>query len=311
MTGRTASTHTDQPLQSETCPECGGRIEHTSHRGEMTCSECGLVVESDAIDRGPEWRAFDAHERAEKSRVGAPTTETLHDKGLSTQIDWRDADANGTPLSAEKRRQMQRLRTWNKRCHTRNYTERHLRQAFGEIDRIACALGLPQSVRETASVIYRRVYAEGLLAGRSIEEVAPAAVYAAARQEQIPRTLDTMATVAQVNRTQIGRAYRAVTTELELGIEPADPRNYLPRFVSELDCSEDVHRQAYDLLSDVIGTPTTNGRCPAGLAAGALYTAATQMGDSPSPFTQQEIGDVANVTAKTVRDQYKELLDND
>lgn len=266
MTGRTASTHTDRSLQSETCPECGGRIKHTSHRGERTCSECGLVVESDEIDRGPEWRAFDVQER---------------------------------------------LRTWNKRCHTRNYTERHLRQAFGEIDRIACSLGLPQSVRETASVIYRRVYAEGLVSGRSIEEVAPAAVYAAARQEQIPRTLDTMATVAQVNRTQIGRAYRVVTTELELVIEPADPRNYLPRFASDLDCSEDVHRRAYDLLSDVIGTPTTNGRCPAGLAAGALYTAATQIGDSSSPFTQQEIGDVANVTAKTVRAQYKEFFNND
>ncbi len=36
--------------------------------GETVCEDCGLVVESDEIDRGPEWRAFDA---ARKTRSPA------------------------------------------------------------------------------------------------------------------------------------------------------------------------------------------------------------------------------------------------
>lgn len=299
---------TDRQLDG--CPECNGRIEHDPKRGEMTCSECGMVLSEAAVDHGPEWRTFDAQDQAEKSRVGAPTTQTSHDKGLSTTIGWRDKDAFGNSLSATKRKRMKRLRTWDERYRTRDCTERNLKQAFGEINRMACALGLPQSVRETACVLYRRAHAEGLLGGRSIEGVATAAVYAGARQENIPRTLDEMAAVAQVSRTRIGRAYRAVTSELDLTIEPSDPRDYLPRFASELDCSETVHRRARELLSDAIGTPLTNGRCPAGLAAGALYAAAT-IDASYRSVTQQEISEVADVTAKTVREHYKDLLDDD
>ncbi len=81
---------------------------------------------------------------------------------------------------------MQRLRKWNERFRTRDSKERNLKQALGEIDRMASALGLPTNVRETASVIYRRALDEDLLPGRSIEGVSTACVYAAARQAGVP-----------------------------------------------------------------------------------------------------------------------------
>ncbi|PSP69899.1 transcription initiation factor IIB 2, partial [Halobacteriales archaeon QH_9_66_26] len=52
------------------CPECGGRLVSDTEHGETVCTDCGLVVETDEIDRGPEWRAFDSAERDQKSRVG-------------------------------------------------------------------------------------------------------------------------------------------------------------------------------------------------------------------------------------------------
>jgi transcription initiation factor TFIIB len=39
------------------CPECDSTVERTG--AEAVCSQCGLVVGEDAIDRGPEWRSFD------------------------------------------------------------------------------------------------------------------------------------------------------------------------------------------------------------------------------------------------------------
>jgi transcription initiation factor TFIIB len=104
----------------ETCPECEGTVVTDEEHGERVCSDCGLVVETDSIDRGPEWRAFDSAERDNKSRVGAPTTTMMHDKGLSTNIGWQDKDAYGKTLSSRQRRQMQRLRTWNERFRTRD-----------------------------------------------------------------------------------------------------------------------------------------------------------------------------------------------
>ena len=112
----------------------------------------------------------------------------MHDKGLSTNIGWQDKDAYGKSLSPRQREKMQRLRRWNERFRTRNSKERNLKQALGEIDRMASALGLPENVREMASVIYRRALNDDLLPGRSIEGVATAALYASARQTGTPRS---------------------------------------------------------------------------------------------------------------------------
>ena len=92
--------------ESLVCPECNGSLVNDAEHGETVCQDCGLVVEADEIDRGPEWRAFDAAEKDEKSRVGAPTTNMMHDKGLSTNIDWRDQDAYGRSLGARQRQKM-------------------------------------------------------------------------------------------------------------------------------------------------------------------------------------------------------------
>ncbi|MUV89901.1 transcription initiation factor IIB 2, partial [Halapricum sp. CBA1109] len=54
--------------ESERCPECRGALVTDAEHGETVCENCGLVVEEDGIDHGPEWRAFDA---AEKDRSPA------------------------------------------------------------------------------------------------------------------------------------------------------------------------------------------------------------------------------------------------
>lgn len=290
----------------QACPHCESAVVTDPQRGEAVCTECGTVVEEEAVDHGPEWTAYSSQEYTDAARTGGPTSLALHDKGLSTHISGNDRDAAGRQLSARKRSQMRRLRTWNERCRTRDATERNLKQAFSEINRMASALGLPQSVRETASVIYRRAVDEELLIGRSIEAVATAALYAAARQEDIPRTLDEVTTVARVERNRIARAYRMIAAELELAIEPADPTAFLPRFVSGLDCSQAVHRQAHDLLEAVAGTTYTSGKNPAGLAAAALYASACLTGER---ITQREISNVADITSMTIRTHYRELIE--
>ncbi|MFB6196956.1 MAG: transcription initiation factor IIB family protein, partial [Halobacteriaceae archaeon] len=159
---RLTTEETDSAKATETCPECEGLLVVDDEHGETICADCGLVVDEDSIDRGPEWRAFDSAEKDQKSRVGAPTTNTMHDKGLSTNIDWRDQDAYGNSLGSRQRQKMQRLRKWNERFRTRDAKERNLKQALGEVDRMASALGLPDNVREMASVIYRRALDEDL-----------------------------------------------------------------------------------------------------------------------------------------------------
>jgi transcription initiation factor TFIIB len=288
------------------CPECGGKLTADSEHGETVCRDCGLVVEEDEIDRGPEWRAFDSAEKDEKSRVGAPTTNMMHDKGLSTNIDWRDQDAYGNSLGSRQRQKMQRLRKWNERFRTRDSKERNLKQALGEIDRMASALGLPDNVRETASVIYRRALDENLLPGRSIEGVSTASVYAAARQAGVPRSLDEVAGVSRVEKSEIARTYRYVVRELGLEVQPADPESYVPRFASELGLSEEAENRARQLLKNAKEQGVHSGKSPVGLAAAAVYAASLLTNEKT---TQAAVSEVADISEVTIRNRYHELLE--
>ena len=64
------------------CPECGSeKLINDHERGEIVCGACGLVIDDSIMDMGPEWRAFDHEQRDKRTRVGAPITYTIHDKG--------------------------------------------------------------------------------------------------------------------------------------------------------------------------------------------------------------------------------------
>lgn len=294
------------PATQSSCPECEGQIKKDRKHGEQACIECGTIISEEAIDRGPEWCAFSAHENDQKSRVGAPRNRLLHDKGLSTTIGREHTDANGNALSTKKRTQLKRLRTWNHRCQVSDSEDRNLKQALAEINRMASALGLPQSARETASVIYRRALEDGLIRGRSIEGIATATVYAATRQEGMPRTLDEVTAVARVDYDRIARAYRAIATELGLEMKPIDPTAYLPRFASELDCSTETQRVAHNILKTVTDTAYTAGKNPVGLAAAALYASSCLTGER---ITQEEVSEVSDISCMTIRTNYRELRD--
>ncbi|WP_394348185.1 transcription initiation factor IIB [Salinadaptatus halalkaliphilus] len=295
---------TDRVSRTESCPECDGRIR--TRDDQAYCVECGLVVDDERIDHGPEWRAFDAAERDEKSRVGAPTTVMLHDRGLSTTIDWRDKDGYGAALSDERRQQFQRLRRWDERFRTTDASDRNLQHALGEIERMGAALGIPEPTCETASVIYRRALEDELLPGRSIEGMATAALHAALRQAGVPRSIDELAAVSRIDYLEATRSYRYLVRELELPMAPPDPLEYLPRYGSKLDISTETRRRAHELLEAAIEEGLHSGKHPVGLAAAAIY-AASRLTDEE--LTQGTVSTAADISKVTIRNRYQELLE--
>jgi transcription initiation factor TFIIB len=291
----------------EVCPECGStHLANDDERAEIVCTECGLVIDEKIIDGGPEWRAFDYEQRMKRSRVGAPMTYTIHDKGLSTVIDWRNKDSYGKDIGPKKRAEIYRLRKWQQRIRVSNATEKNLAFALTELDRVASRLNLPKNVRETAAVLYRKAVEKGLIRGRSIEGVAAAALYAACRQCKVPRTLDEIADSAKLNRKEIGRTYRFVSRELSITLRPTTPLNYVPRFSSELDLSGEVQSKAIEILKKAMDNELTSGRGPTGVAAAAIYIASVLLGERR---TQREVADIAGVTEVTIRNRYKELAE--
>jgi transcription initiation factor TFIIB len=287
------------------CPECGsGHLSKDYSRAELVCGNCGLVVDEAFIDQGPEWRAFDSDQREKRARTGSPMTYTLHDKGLSTVIGWTNRDAYGKSIPVRNRAQLYRLRKWQRRIRISDATERNLAIALSGLDRLTSSLGLPRSVRETASMIYRKAAMKNLIRGRSIEGVTAASLYAACRQCHVPRTLDEISKVAHMPKKEVGRNYRFISRELELKLMPTSPKDYISRFCSELKLDNTVQTKTLDLLEHASNQELTSGRGPTGLAAACLYIASVLCCERR---TQREVAEVAGVTEVTIRNRYKEL----
>ena len=296
-----------QPRMIRKCPECGSnRLMRDYECAEIVCMGCGFVVAAKLADQGPEWRAFDDEQRTKRARAGAPLTFTIHDKGLSTMIDWHDRDVYGKRLAPGQKAQIYRLRKWQRRIRVSDATERNLAFALSEISKIANNLNLPKNILETASVIYRKAVKERLIRGRSIQGVTAAAIYVACRQCGVARTLDEIAQASTVNKKEIGRSYRFLIKELDYFIPPLKPSQYITKFSNQLTMQGKVEEIAHKILATAKELKLTSGRGPTGIAAAASYIASVLTGERK---TQREIAEIAQVTEVTIRNRYKELVE--
>lgn len=291
--------------KKQKCPEChSSDLQYDYERAEISCKKCGLVIQEQIIDQGPEWRAFDNEQRNARTRVGAPTTNTIHDKGLSTMIDWRNKDIYGNNIPVKNRAQWYRLRKWQRRIRISGATERNLAFALSEMDRVSSKLGLPRSIREDASVVYRDAVKNKLIRGRSIEGVVGASIYIACRRCNLPRTLDEISEISRVTKKEIGRDYRLLAKKLNIKLQPLSAVDYIPRFASELGLSGRVESRAIEIITLARNMGLTSGKGPSGLAAAALYIASVLLDERK---TQKHVAETANVTEVTIRNRYKEL----
>jgi transcription initiation factor TFIIB len=276
------------------CPECEGRL--TADGDETVCESCGLIVSTDRLDRGPEWRSFEDDDR-NPARCGAPLTRSRHDRGLSTEI---GRSARG------KSRKWSRLRRQHRRTQIRSKRERNQVYGFTEIRRLMGALSLPDRIRDQACSLFESAQEADLLRGRSIEGFASAAVYAACRVAGVSRTISEVVDAAKATADEHRAAYDALNRELGLPVAAAAPAEFVARFTSELDLGQAVRRRARYLAEEAVESGHANGRNPSGVAAGAVYLAAREQ---DAGITQAAAADVADVTAVTVRTTYQALQD--
>ena len=289
------------------CPECeSSRLMRDYECAEIVCMGCGFVVAAKLTDQGPEWRAFNDEQRAKRARAGAPLTFTIHDKGLSTMIDWHDRDVYGKRIAPSQKAQIYRLRKWQRRIRVSDATERNLAFALSEISKISNNLNLPKNILETASVIYRKAVKKRLIRGRSIQGVTAAAIYVACRQCGLARTLDEISQASAVNKKEVGRSYRFLLKQLNYFIPPVKTSQYISKFSNQLTLQGTAEEIAHSILVTAKELKLTSGRGPAGIAAAASYIASVLTGERK---TQREIAEIAQVTEVTIRNRYKELVE--
>ncbi|XP_073015945.1 transcription initiation factor IIB isoform X1 [Primulina eburnea] len=283
------------------CPDCKRATEvvfdHSA--GDTVCSECGLVLEAHSIDETFEWRTF-ANESGDNDpvRVGGPTNPLLTDGGLSTVISKPNGSA-GEYLSSSVSR-------WQNRGSN---PDRSLIQAFKTIAIMADRLGLVATIKDRANEIYKKVEDQKPLRGRNQDAILAACLYIACRQEDKPRTVKEICSVANgATKKEIGRAKEFIVKQLEVEMGQSmemgtiHAGDFLRRFCSHLGMTNQAVKAAQEAVQK--SEELDVRRSPISIAAAVIYII-TQLSDDKKLL--KDISLATGVAEGTIRNSYKDL----
>lgn len=283
------------------CSDCKKHTEvvfdHSA--GDTVCSECGLVLESHSIDETSEWRTF-ANESNDNDpvRVGGPTNPLLSDGGLSTVIS-KPNGTTGDYLSSS-------LGRWQNRGSN---PDRGLILAFKTIATMADRLGLVSTIKDRASEIYKKVEDQKSSRGRNQDAILAACLYIACRQEDKPRTVKEICSVANgATKKEIGRAKEYIMKQLEVEMGQAvdigtiHAGDFLRRFCSNLGMNNQAMKAAQEAVQK--SEEIDIRRSPISIAAAVIYII-TQLSEEKKPL--RDISLATGVAEGTIRNAYKDL----
>ena len=247
-------------------------------RGEIICSPCGQVLHEGLVlyDSKP---VHTAEEFMTQSQRGPNSSLTMYDKGLNTNISTKNVDYSGKRMPTKTVNKFKSMRLWDNRSKSRSSGGRSLVSALILLDGLKQKLNLSNTIAEHVAFIYRKASLLHLTRGRSISELMGASVYAACREQGIPRSLDEIANALNIPKKNLARSYRVLVDRLEIKPELANPLDCLSKFCSLLKVNEKVKRHAFRILQQANSKRIVSGSKPAVVCATALYLACIANGE--------------------------------
>ncbi len=266
-------------------------------RGEVVCVETGEVLEDHMVDYGPEWRVFSHDDLISKKRVGAPLTSKVHDDGMHSIVDRR------TPIG----RKLSRINR-GIRISSRN---RRLVKALKTMNSVIGSLNLPNAneLREEAGRLIKKLYSKGLIKKKNLRAMVAAAILIATKNLDTPVSKSDIARRCMVTLQELWRAEMKIRrdTDVAVKVKPMDPRQYVELMANSLGLSKQSALLALKIISVAKKCGLTSGKGPRGVAAASLYIASILLDERK---TQKEVSRKVDVSEVTIRNRYRDLIDN-
>ncbi|MDQ4013326.1 MAG: transcription initiation factor IIB, partial [Thermoproteota archaeon] len=248
-------------------------------------------------------------------RTGMPTSLARHDMGLSTIIGRTDKDYTGNRIATSIKSTIDRLRILDYRTQLYSSTDRSLKRAFYELDKLKDKLALPDSVVEKAAYIYRKAQSRGMIRGRTVSAMLAAAIYIACREFEVGKTLKDIAQGTNVKSKTLSQSYRILLTELDIKIPMLDPMRCIAKVANKMQLSERITRKGIDIMHTAIRKEASAGKNPMGLAAAVLYISYLSNNfdngihnkSNESRRSQTSFSQAAGTTDVTLRNTIKDL----
>ncbi len=264
--------------------------------GEYVCIDTGEVIEERVVDQGPEWRAYNHDEYVDRARVGSRLTNKVHDRGINTIIDTSSYEGR-------------RLQAIHRRLRVGNSKQRKLVRALSLMNDVIGKLGLPSTVNEFSGSVIRKLISKGVIKDRNVNAFIAATIVIACNYLKTPVNRDEVLRICEITRQELWKAMLKITRDSGeyITIKTPDPQIYIEKLRSELRLSPETSALASKILGIAKTRGLTSGKGPTGLATAALYIASILLDDKR---TQKEIAEKSGITEVTVRNRYRDIIDN-
>ena len=197
----------------------------------MICQKCGVVLQdTNSYDR----RDDIFTKSINIDQVGSRSSLRFHDMGLATVIDKFNHDSKGKPIAYKIRQDMHRMRLWDSRSQAKNTSERNLRTALSEMEKLKEKLSLTDAIIERSAYLYRKAAKAQLIRGRRINGIVGACVYVACREMDVTRTIIEISKSLQESRSSIAKNYRMLFNNLKISVSIQDPIKCIVKIANNL-----------------------------------------------------------------------------
>lgn len=300
-----------------TCPECKifppDLIERFSE-GDIVCGSCGLVLSDRVVDTRSEWRTFSNDDQSgdDPSRVGDAGNPLLETENLSTMISY-------VPENVKAGRDLNR-------AQSRSLVDRRdnaLAAAYAKISQMCDGYQLPKIVQDGAKEVYKLVYDERRLRGKSQESIMAAAIFIGCRKAKVARTFKEIWALTNVPKKEIGKVFKIMRLVIQERndtnpgaysmIEDSEQttqtsaEDLIRRFCSHLGLKNEITNAAEQIARKCKDLGILAGRSPITIAATVIYMASILFGAEVSPA---KIANKTGVSDGTIKTSFKVMYED-
>ena len=319
------------------CPDCQEmppNIIEDWTEGNVVCTTCGLVLETNLVDQRSEWRTFasDDGKGDDPSRVGKAEDPNNPGDHLQTAISFNAAGMRDRALDRAQA------------SLYKDAGQQQLESAYSVIKQYCSSLHLPHTTEQKANDLYRKFHTAPQLRGKNGDAIKLACILCATRKNKNGISYDTMMGVSGVSKRDISRAfkslkeafrgrlllrriYRALTEDTddstanltapgaggagkfdppEENVVATSASTLTSRYGTQLRLQKPTVNLSRKLADHVAEVGTLDGRNPNTTAGACIFTACHLLGDSRS---LKEVAKQAGVNDSTIKGAYRKLMD--
>ncbi|GMM27645.1 transcription factor TFIIB [Martiniozyma asiatica (nom. inval.)] len=294
------------------CPECKvfpPELVERHSEGDIVCGLCGLVLCDRIIDTRSEWRTFnnDDQNGDDPSRVGEALSNSADSDQLTTVIGMG-------PDASRAARDLHRTQG-------RSFIDKKdnvLSTAYSKITQMCDGYQLPKVVSDGAKEVYKLVYEDKALRGKSQESIMAASIFLGCRKASVPRSFKEIWALTGVSRKEIGKVFKVMNSiiqkkDLEQGgaitrlnntmsTTQTNPEDLVGRFCSHLGLDPTFSSSAQNIAKNLRVEGVLEGRSPTTIAATVIYFAVIIF---DKQLNLSKISESTGVSEGTIKSSFK------